>query len=54
MNIDGQVISSGEKVCEGTYHFPINIGYLHISKVPLVDNHLIVHRMKNTSKTRMN
>ena len=25
MIIDGQVISSGEMVCEGTYLFPINI-----------------------------
>ena len=25
MSIDGQVVSSGEMVCEGTYLFPINI-----------------------------
>ena len=25
LSIDGQVISSGEMVCEGTYFFPINI-----------------------------
>ena len=25
LNIDGQVISSGEMVCEGKYFFPINI-----------------------------
>ena len=25
LNIDGQVISSGEVVCEGTYFFPIKI-----------------------------
>ena len=25
LNIDGQVTSSGEIVCEGTYYFPINI-----------------------------
>ena len=25
LNIDGQVISSGKMVCEGTYYFPIKI-----------------------------
>ena len=28
--IDGQVISSGEMVCEGTYFFPININIIII------------------------
>ena len=27
LNIDGQVISSGEMLCEGTYYFPININF---------------------------
>ena len=27
LSIDGQVISSGENICEGTYFFPININY---------------------------
>ena len=27
LSIDGQVISSGEMVCGGTYFFPININY---------------------------
>ena len=27
LNIDGQVVSSGEMVCERTYYFPINIKY---------------------------
>ena len=26
-SIDGQVISSGEMLCEGTYFFPININF---------------------------
>ena len=27
LNIDGQVIFSGEMVCESTYYFPITINY---------------------------
>ena len=27
LSIDGQVISSGEILCEGNYFFPININY---------------------------
>ena len=27
LNIDGQLISSGEMVFEGTYYFPININF---------------------------
>ena len=29
MNIDGQIISSGEMVREGTYYFPINFKYYY-------------------------
>ena len=29
LSIYGQLISSGEIVCQGTYFFPVNISYCH-------------------------
>ena len=39
--IDGQVISSGEMVCEGTYFFPININ----------SRHYVLQKTKSINKT---
>ena len=43
LNIYGQVISSGEMVCEGTYYFPININSHYYVSPKNKSNNTILH-----------
>ena len=51
MSIDGQVISSGEMVCEGTYLFPINVNshYYFLQRTKSVNTIFSLSKIINVS-----